>query len=141
MTFGARDARASGPHRHPFRFIDRGAGSADDPPRVAVSAGGALFRTASSSLPLTLLIEIMAQGALAALDRDGGDEWGPEGARSLRLAGIDGARSRLPVRPGDLLAVRAGIDGRFGAIIRVACRLERTDGAVVAEAGLMLALA
>ena len=82
----------------------------------------------------------MAQGALASLapeEPEGATGARPHGA-SLRLAGVDGARLHAPVRPGDRLTVDARLEGRFGALSKVACRLVR-DGETVAEAALLLA--
>jgi len=76
----------------------------------------------------------MAQGALAALAGGGA---APDGA-SLRLAGIDDARLHRWVGPGDGLRVEAVVEGRFAALVKVACRLLRGDE-LVAEAKLLLA--
>jgi 3-hydroxyacyl-[acyl-carrier-protein] dehydratase len=86
---------------------------------------------------LALLVETMAQGALAALADPSGGGAVPDGA-SLRLAGVDDARLISPVVPGDRLTVEATVEGRFAALAKVACRLLR-DGEPVAEAKLLLA--
>ncbi len=135
-----------GPHRFPFRWIDRSADEPDGPPVALLSAGASLPGTSVPSQPLTLLVEMMAQGALVALagavEQGGsGTEPPPPNALSgaaVRLAGIDGARYLAAVGPGDRLTVETRVEGRFGALSKVRCRLER-DGETVAEAGLLLA--
>jgi 3-hydroxymyristoyl/3-hydroxydecanoyl-(acyl carrier protein) dehydratase len=134
----ARRSRAAaypGPHQYPFRFIDRAGDDRDHRPVAQLSAGCRL-----PGRSLTLLVEIMAQGALVVLS-DGEGESGPRrtgDAASLRLAGVDDARLHAPVVPGDRVTVDARVEGRYGALTKVRCRLER-DGETVAEAGLLLA--
>lgn len=135
-----------GPHRFPFRWIDRSAAEPGGPPVALLSAGASLPGTSVPSQPLTLLIEMMAQGALVALA--GAVEPGETGAKppgpnawngtDVRLAGIDGARYLAPAGPGDRLTVETRVEGRFGTLSKVRCRVER-DGETVAEAGLLLA--
>lgn len=113
---------------------------------AVLSAGASLPGTSVPSQPLTLLVEMMAQGALVVLA--GAAERGGKGAEppppkalsgaGVRLAGIDGARLLAPVGPGDRLTVEARVEGRFGSLSKVHCRLGR-DGDTVAEAGLLLA--
>lgn|GEM_PF-1337327 len=159
------DRPTAGPHRYPFRFIDtasdlraaaagrdgdpsvEGAGSsaADRPPSTGLSAGAVLQavgragqQTLPGGHPLSLLVEIMAQGALAALANPASPA--PDGA-SLRLAGVDDAVLHRSVGPGDRLTVEARVEGRFGGMAKVACRLFRDGGddEPVAEARLLLA--
>jgi len=116
---------------------------------VALSVGAVLSPTGSASAAgrtpwtarrggaldsLPLLVEMMAQGALAAL---AGPGEAPDGT-SLRLAGVDDARLLAPIAPGDRLRVEAIVEGRFAALAKVACRLIRDDEPV-AKAKLLLA--
>jgi 3-hydroxymyristoyl/3-hydroxydecanoyl-(acyl carrier protein) dehydratase len=103
-----------------------------------MSPGARLAPSTGQGHPLSLLVEIMAQGALTVLSerREGGDGGGD--GRSLRLAGVDGAKVHAPVVAGDRLTVDARVEGRYGALAKVRCRVER-DGETVAEAALLLA--
>lgn len=165
---GAPDSSFPGPHRYPFRFVDRVATDRDDRPLVEISGGAVLpgwtraeandghaeGRTGSApgsllgTYPLTLLVEIMAQGALAALAAPGEDDGGEAAAAGGRdggnggpvhLAGIDGAVLHSRVVPGDRLRVETRVEKAYGRLAKVACRLDR-NGETVAEAGLLLAM-
>lgn len=159
---GAPDSSFPGPHRFPFRFVDRVATDLDDRPLVEIS-GGAVFpgwtRAAGAAgsadpeprgvpsgfgptYPLSLLVEVMAQGALATLaSASSASEGGGDGSSGepVHLAGIDGATLRSRVLPGDRLRVETRVEKAYGRLAKVACRLDR-DGETVAEAGLLLAM-
>jgi 3-hydroxymyristoyl/3-hydroxydecanoyl-(acyl carrier protein) dehydratase len=102
-----------------------------------VSTGARLSDASGRGHPLSLLVEIMAQGALVILS-EGEERSGTGDGASVRLAGVDGARVHEPIVAGDRLTVDARMEGRYGALAKVSCRLER-DGETVAEAGLLLA--
>lgn len=162
-TAGAPDSSFPGPHRYPFRFVDRVATDLDERPLVEISGGSVLPgwtrpeqggdvapQPESAALfgthPLSLLVEIMAQGALATLAGVGEGE-GAESAKgegdeagggAVHLAGIDGAVLHASVLPGDLLRVETRVEKAYGRLAKVACRLDR-DGETVAEAALLLA--
>jgi len=121
------------PHGYPFRLLEGVAG--DGAVRLQVSGNGALLRGAAE-LPALLLVEMMAQAALAALPRAAGDA---TGVRHGLLAGIDDLRCHIPVRPGDRLEAHAEIVGRLGPAIKARVELRR-DGDLVASGNLLLAL-
>ncbi len=128
------------PHAFPFRFISS---LRSGRPETALSAGDALpWRgRPEGPFPLSLALEMMAQAALATL---AGDRGAGEEGRTAHLAGVNGARLlaplEAPIEAGDRLSARAELAGRFGALVKVTCALERDDE-TVAEAELLLALA
>lgn len=114
------------PQRPPFRLVER---RADDAVLVRL-AGDAVYLRADP-LPLTLAVEILAQAALLLAGAAGA-------AEPVYLGGIDEARLVLPFAPGDDLRARAAVSGAAGGLTRIATRLERSDGELVAEATLLL---
>ena len=127
-----------GPHRFPFLLVDRlASGEGGDVVLRVRSVADRLpgAPAAGEALPASLLVEVMAQGALWLLAARGSDDG--EGVDAVRLAGIDGARFHRPVADGDRLSVSTEILGRFGDLSKVSCRVER-NGETVAEAGLLL---
>jgi len=130
------------PHRYPFLLVDR---IIEIVPRVSivgikqVSMGDHFFQghfPGAPVMPGVLIVEALAQvGALLAL-REIEDR-----ARKLVLfSGIDNARFRAPVVPGDTLRLEV-------TALRIGSRVQRmrgeakVDGRVVAEAELMSIIA
>ena len=131
------------PHRYPFLMLDRIVEWEKDKRIVAlknVSANEPHFPGHFPNfavMPGVLIIEAMAQAAamLGLLSA----EHKNDGNSVYYFVGIDGARFKRPVRPGDqlileveLLRLSRGI-GKFHAVARV-------DDAVVSEAELLCAL-
>ncbi len=101
------------PHRYPFLLVDRVL--AFEPGQYLdaiknVTASEPFFQghfPGNPVMPGVLIIEALAQAGclLSQLSFDG------EGERPLYyLAGVDGARFRTPVRPGDTLTLRIDVD-------------------------------
>jgi 3-hydroxyacyl-[acyl-carrier-protein] dehydratase len=128
------------PHRYPFLLVDR---------VVTVEPGVKLeaYKNVTGNedffnghfpghpvMPGVLILEALAQasGILA---------WRTErfdmAKQVIYLAGIDGARFKRPVRPGDRLDLHARIEKRKGPLWKMACEA-LVDGQKVAE-GTMLA--
>lgn len=104
--FDHHDISALLPHRYPFQFIDRVIEFADGQRIVALKNLSMLdpfFRghfPANPVMPGVLICEAIAQaGALLACRSSDGVPAG----RAVVLSGIDGARFRRPVVPGDQL--------------------------------------
>jgi UDP-N-acetylglucosamine acyltransferase len=124
------------PQRYPLRLVDRIVGFEDGARLVAVarvSAGAPFFAghfPGRPVMPGVLLCEALAQAGalLAARSRDGV----PPGA-TLRIAGLDRARFRQPVRPGDRLELEVRVVARRAGAWRMRGRA-RVEAAVVAEA-------
>ena len=131
------------PHRYPFLLLDRIVEWEKDKRLVAlknVTSNEPFFEghfPHYAVMPGVLVVEAMAQacamlGLLSLGQKD-------DGKHVYYFAGIDGARFKRPVRPGDQLLFEIeqlrlvrGL-GKFKAVARV-------DGAVVAEAELLSVL-
>ncbi|MFB5191041.1 3-hydroxyacyl-ACP dehydratase FabZ [Alicyclobacillus fastidiosus] len=134
------DIRKILPHRYPFLLVDR---VTDIEPGVSVK-GYKMVTTNEphftghypdfNIMPGVLIVEAMAQlGGVAILSQSDF-----EGKRPL-LSGIDGARFRGQVRPGDKLELELTIDrlkGRIGKGKGTA----HVDGKLVAEAEILFAI-
>jgi 3-hydroxyacyl-[acyl-carrier-protein] dehydratase len=131
------------PHRYPFLMLDRIVEWEKDKRIVAlknVTANEPHFPghfPHYAVMPGVLIVEAMAQAAamLGLLSMGKKDD----GSSVYYFVGIDDARFKRPVRPGDQLVIEVeqlrlsrGI-GKFKAVARV-------DGAVVSEAQLLCAL-
>ncbi len=90
-------------------------------------------------MPGVLIVEALAQAA-ALFSFEGQDDVNPADQKTAYyLVGVDGARFRRPVVPGDQLRLEVEAD----RISRVMCRYNATalvDGQVVAEARIMCAI-
>ncbi|MCM2327283.1 MAG: 3-hydroxyacyl-ACP dehydratase FabZ [Lysobacter sp.] len=131
------------PHRYPFLLLDRIIEWEKDTRLVAlksVTANEPFFQghfPHFAVMPGVLVIEAMAQAcAMLGLLSLGQKN---DGRHVYYFAGIDGARFKRPVRPGDQLVfeieqlrLSRGL-GKFNAVARV-------DGAVAAEAELLCVL-
>lgn len=134
------DIRSVLPHRYPFLLVDRV--TELDP---GVSVKGYKLVTANephftghypefSIMPGVLIVEAMAQlGGVAILSQDDF-----QGKRPL-LSGIDGARFRGQVRPGDKLEMELVIDKLKGRIGKGTGKAY-VDGKLVAEASILFAI-
>jgi len=138
--FSYHDIAALLPHRYPFQFIDRVLEFEDGRRLVTlknVSINEPFFRGHFPEQPLmpgVLICEAMAQagGLLAHRSTDGV----PPG-RVVVLTGVDGARFRRPVLPGDQLHVEVTVLKRRRPLWKVR-GVARVDSQVVAEAELLL---
>ena len=85
-------------------------------------------------MPGVLMLEALAQAAaLLAFDTLGVV---PDDKTVYYFAGIDGARFKRPVEPGDQLVLHAAMDRSRGGIYKFKCHAD-VDGEVAAEAEIM----
>jgi len=82
-------------------------------------------------MPGVLILEAMAQAAGILVFRTRGDR--PDSNTLYFLAGIDEARFKRPVVPGDRLEIEASILAQKKTVWKFAC-VARVDGAIAAEA-------
>ena len=131
------------PHRYPFLLIDRVLEMEVGKCITAiknVSINEPFFPghfPGSPVMPGVLILEAMAQAA--ALLSFKTENYTPEEIGIVYFAGIDGARFKKPVLPGDQLVLKIEIVRRVRGIWKYTARAE-VDGALVAEAELMATL-
>jgi 3-hydroxyacyl-[acyl-carrier-protein] dehydratase len=128
------------PHRYPFLLVDRVLEMEKD---VRIKAlknvtinepffGGHF--PARPVMPGVLMLEALAQAAallsFESLDTEPGED------TVVYFVGIDGARFKRPVGPGDQLILEASIDRSKGGIFRYKTRAS-VDGRTAVEADLM----
>lgn len=136
------------PHRYPFLLVDR---------IVSVTPGERLLAYKNVSfnenffeghfpdnpvMPGVLTVEALAQTAallahFTQTDAEGGLD---TDGKVMYLAGIDGARFKRPVRPGDRLDLEVTIARRRGPVWKMACKAT-VEGALVAEMEILASLA
>lgn len=138
--FGFHEISVLLPHRYPFQFVDRVLEFEDGKRIVAlknVSVNEPHFRGHFPDQPLmpgVLICEALAQaGALLAYRSSDGVREG----YAIVLTGIDAARFRRPVLPGDQMLLEVELLRQRRPLWRMK-GLARVDGNVVAEAELML---
>ncbi len=128
------------PHRYPMLLLDR---VTDYEPGVSltaiknVTANEPFFQghfPAQPILPGVLIVEAMAQASavLGLLSAEGSDHWN----KLYYLVGVDKARFRKTVGPGDQLVIEVRFVALRRNIWRFAC-VAKVDGVVVADAGLL----
>jgi 3-hydroxyacyl-[acyl-carrier-protein] dehydratase len=88
-------------------------------------------------MPGVLILEAMAQAAAILSFKTKG--YTPEQIGIVYFAGIDGARFKKPVKPGDQLVLKVEIVREMRGIWKYTGRAE-VDGALAAEAELMATL-
>jgi 3-hydroxyacyl-[acyl-carrier-protein] dehydratase len=88
-------------------------------------------------MPGVLILEAMAQAAAILSFKTKG--YSPEQIGIVYFAGIDGARFKKPVKPGDQLVLKVEIVREMRGIWKYTGRAE-VDGALAAEAELMATL-
>ena len=131
------------PHRYPFLLIDRVLELEVGKSITAiknVSINEPFFSGHFPGMPVmpgVLILEAMAQAA--ALLSFKTENYTPEEIGIVYFAGIDGARFKKPVLPGDQLVLKIEIVRRVRGIWKYTARAE-VDGALVAEAELMATL-
>ena len=128
------------PHRYPFLLVDRVLEFEKDVRIKAlknVTMNEPFFAghfPARPVMPGVLMLEAMAQAAallsFESMDAEPGDD------TVVYFVGIDGARFKRPVGPGDQLILDATIDRVKSGIYRYKARAT-VDGALVVEADLM----
>ena len=129
------------PHRYPFLLVDRIVDMEGDRSATGiknVTANEPFFQGHFPGVPVmpgVLIIETMAQaGALLLLYEEGcGDD------RLIFITGIDGARFRRTVVPGDQLRVTMEVIRLRPRASRLKGRVE-VDGQLVAEAEILSAM-
>lgn len=140
MVMESKDIQKILPHRYPFLLVDRILEMEPGKKAVGiknVSGNEPFFQGHFPGYPVmpgVLIIEAMAQvGAVAALAAPG-----MEGKLAL-FAGIDGARFRRQVLPGDQLHFEVEVLKMRGTIGK-SKGTARVNGEVVAEAELLFAI-
>src|SRR5690625_1784846 len=133
------------PHRYPMLLVDRVLEMVPGKSIVAiknVTLNEPFFEGHFAHHPVmpgVLIIEALAQAA-ALFSFEGQTDVNPADQKTAYyLVGVDGARFRKPVVPGDQLRLEVVAD----RISRVMCRYQATatvDGEVVAEAKIMCAI-
>ena len=128
------------PHRYPFLLVDRVL-ELEKGVRIKalknVSINEPFFPghfPARPVMPGVLMLEALAQAA-ALLSFESLDE-NPDEDTVVYFAGIDNARFKRPVGPGDQLILEASIDRHKSGIYRYKTRAT-VDGLLVVEADLM----
>lgn len=131
------------PHRYPFLLIDR-VTEIELGKRITavknVSINEPFFPGHFPGLPVmpgVLILEAMAQAA--ALLSFKTENYAPSEIGIVYFAGIDGARFKKPVIPGDQMIIKIEILRRVRGIWKYKAQAE-VDGALVAEAELMATL-
>ena len=131
------------PHRYPFLLIDRVVAYEKGKRITAiknVTANEPFFQGHFPHVPVmpgVLMIEAMAQAAAVLSLRSLGHK--NDGKWVYYFVGIDGARFKRPVVPGDTLTLEVE-QGRVGRGIGKFDAVAKVDGAVVSEAELLCAL-
>lgn len=131
------------PHRYPFLLIDRVTELELGKSITAiknVTINEPFFNghfPGAPVMPGVLILEAMAQaaGILSFKTKN----YTPEQIGIIYFAGIDGARFKKPVKPGDQLVLKAEIVREMRGIWKYRGRAE-VDGVMVAEAELMATL-
>jgi len=128
------------PHRFPFLMVDRVIECEPGKRILAfknVSANEPYFPGHFPNRPVmpgVLILEAMAQAAGILVFRTLGTK--PDEKSVYYYAGIDGARFKRPVTPGDRLEIEVTILGSKRGIWKFACSA-RVDGALAAEAEIL----
>jgi 3-hydroxyacyl-[acyl-carrier-protein] dehydratase len=130
------------PHRYPFLLIDRVLEHTPGGEITAiknVTCNEPFFQGHFPGRPImpgVLIIEAMAQAAGVLAFRTAGVE--PTENSTFYFVGIDKARFRAPVVPGDQLVLKARVERRIRTIWRFQTEAS-VDGKVVASAEMMVA--
>ena len=131
------------PHRYPFLLIDKVTELEVGKSITAlknVTINEPFFPghfPVSPVMPGVLILEAMAQAAAILSFKT--TEYAPEDIGIVYFAGIDGARFKKPVKPGDQLILKVEIVREMRGIWKYKGRAE-VDGVLVAEAELMATL-
>ncbi|WP_047194746.1 3-hydroxyacyl-ACP dehydratase FabZ [Caldimonas brevitalea] len=128
------------PHRYPILLVDRVL-EVEDGKRIKalknVTINEPFFMGHFPNRPVmpgVLMLEALAQAsALLAFSADGRDL---DPRAVYYFVGIDGARFKRPVEPGDQLILEVGLDRARGGIYKFNCKAS-VDGELAVEADLM----
>jgi 3-hydroxyacyl-[acyl-carrier-protein] dehydratase len=141
--FGIQEVLAHLPHRYPFLLIDS-VKTLEKGKRIVavknVSVNEPHFQGHFPGRPImpgVLILEAMAQAAGLLVFLSEGTK--PDEASVYYYVGIDNARFKKPVVPGDVLELEVSIDRFMRGIGKFTCAA-RVDGAVVAEANILCAM-
>jgi 3-hydroxyacyl-[acyl-carrier-protein] dehydratase len=144
MEFDIQQIMERLPHRYPMLLVDRVIEMVPGKSIVAiknVSMNEPFFNghfPHHPVMPGVLIIEALAQAA-ALFSFEGNDVKPADKKMAYYLVGIDGARFRRPVVPGDQLRLEVVADKISRAICRYNARAT-VDGNLVAEAKIMCAI-
>jgi beta-hydroxyacyl-ACP dehydratase FabZ len=129
------------PHRYPFLLVDRI--EELEPERIVgiknVTANEPFFPGHFPEFPVmpgVLIVEAMAQVAGVLVLKQIEDRK----SKLVLLAGVDGAKFRRPVRPGDQLRIEMKVLRQKATMVKVA-GTATVDGVTVAEAEMLCVLA
>ena len=129
------------PHRYPFLLVDRIEELESD--RIVgiknITANEPFFTGHFPDYPVmpgVLIVEAMAQVAGVLVLKQISDRQ----SKLVLLAGVDGAKFRKPVRPGDQLRIEIKVLRLRASMAKVAA-VATVDGATVAEAEILCVLA
>lgn len=131
------------PHRHPFLLVDRVVEM--EPGKTITAIKNVTINEpffpghfpGAPVMPGVLILEAMAQAAALLSFKTKG--YTPEQIGIVYFAGIDGARFKKPVKPGDQLVLKVEIVREMRGIWKYKGRAE-VDGVLAAEAELMATL-
>lgn len=139
-TMGIGEVLEHLPHRYPFLLIDR-IKEIDLGKRILalknVTINEPFFQGHFPQRPImpgVLILEAMAQAAGILVFRTQGDK--PDESSVYYLAGIDKARFKRPVVPGDQLEIEVTLERGVRGVWKFSC-LARVDGALVCEAEML----
>ena len=129
------------PHRYPFLLVDRVLDVDVAAKRLRalknVTANEPFFVGHFPKRPVmpgVLMLEALAQAsALLSFETEG---ISLDDSQVFYFVGIDGARFKRPVEPGDQLVLHAAMDRSRGGIYKFKCHAD-VDGEVAAEAEIM----
>ena len=128
------------PHRYPFLLIDR-VRTIEPGTRIValknVTINDPFFQGHFPQRPImpgVLILEAMAQAAGILVFRTQGDK--PDADSVYYLAGIDKARFKRPVVPGDQLELEVTLERGLRGVWKFSCKA-RVDGAIVCEAEML----
>ena len=128
------------PHRYPFLLVDRVVEFEKDARSKAlknVTINEPFFNGHFPNRPVmpgVLMLEALAQASALLSFASEGEQ--SDGSRLYYFAGIDGARFKRVVEPGDQLILESTITRKKGAIYKYATRAT-VDGELAVEAELM----
>lgn len=128
------------PHRFPFLLVDR-IKEIDLGKRILalknVTINEPFFQGHFPQRPImpgVLILEAMAQAAGILVFRTQGDK--PDASSVYYLAGIDKARFKRPVVPGDQLEIEVILERGMRGVWKFSC-IARVDGGVVCQAEML----
>ena len=132
------------PHRYPFLLIDR-IRTVEPGKRIValknVTINEPFFQGHFPQRPImpgVLILEAMAQAAGILVFRTQGNK--PDANSIYYLAGIDKARFKRPVVPGDQLEIEVMIERGLRGVWKFSCKA-RVDGALVCESEMLCSVA